>query len=317
MRFNEFRRYKADPKQNLFAFVCDDDFLVEESRAVWSGFFAGNWVHEKIHVKEFEAMETTGLVEEARTPSLFAQSRILMIDAAEKLSRKKLADLPALAEVTQSSLKLVFILKTPKLPEGWGRSVPLVVIDPMKPAEVAAWLVERYKLPPNIARYIVENAGTELYSLHHEVEKLRTYVGADQAIDIRAVDASLLNAEEFMPYEFDDAIIARDYEKASRVLDSLLRAGDEHPLILGRISRVWRQILIAKGMGGKADPREIAAAAGVPGFKAGQIVAAAKKYEWKRLVEGFNELLQADRNFKTISPKPADYFSVLLRKLVG
>ena len=59
-----------------------------------------------------------------------------------------------------------------------GRKLfPVVEIDSMKPADVARWLMDRYKLTPDIARYLVDNVGTDLYQLHNEIEKLQTYVG--------------------------------------------------------------------------------------------------------------------------------------------
>jgi len=37
--------------------------------------------------------------------------------------------------------------------------------------------MDRYKLTPEIARYLTDNVGIDLYQLHGEMEKLRTYVG--------------------------------------------------------------------------------------------------------------------------------------------
>jgi len=62
---------------------------------------------------------------------------------------------------------------------------------------------------PEIARYIVENVGSELYPLHNEMEKLQTFVGAGMPVTTRDVDALILRSERFGPFELDDAFSPR------------------------------------------------------------------------------------------------------------
>jgi DNA polymerase III subunit delta len=317
MKFSEFQKYVPKTDRNVFVFVCEDDLLVEESRDVWMRILPGNWVLEKLHSKEFEDMESSRLMDEALTPSLFSQSRALLIANAEKVSKRRIADLTALNEVPGSSLKVILICTNQRSAEGWMRAFPVIEIDPLRPAEVAKWLMDRYSVPADVARYVVENAGTELYPLHNEMEKLRTYVGEGRGIEIRDVDASLLRSEKFGAFELDDAILARDYKKAVHVLGAMLDEGMEPLPILARIVRVWRQLLIGKGLSGKQSARDVATAAGVPGFKAAEFAAGCRKYDWGQLASGFRDLLGADRAFKSSSPNVEAYFNIMLWKLVG
>ncbi len=317
MTFAEFQRYRPKADQNVFAFVCEDDFLVEESRTVWAAIFGPNWVFEKLHVKEFEEIETGRLMDEALTPSLFSQSRVLLIANAEKVSKKRAEDLAALQATARSALKVILLFSSGKSVLSSMKAVPVVSIDPLRPADVARWLRERHGLSPEVARYVVENAGTELFSLHNEMEKLKTYVGGDRPADLQDVDASLLRTEKFGPWELDDALLARDFRKAVHIVGAMLDEGDEPLRILGKIVRVWRQLFIGKGLAGKKGANEVAAAAGVPGFKAGSFAASCKKFGWPQLAGGFRELLAADRAFKTSSPNIEAYFDILLWKLIG
>jgi len=88
-------------------------------------------------------------------------------------------------------------------------------------------------------------------------------------------------------------------------------------IILSRIVRVCRQLFVGKGLAGKHAAKDVAAAAMFPSWKAADLVAACRKYEWKQLARGFHELLNADRAFKTSSPNVEAYFDVMLWKLVG
>jgi DNA polymerase III subunit delta len=317
MTFTEFQRYRPKSDQNVFAFVCEDDFLVEESRTVWAGIFGPDWVFEKLYAKEFEEIESGRLMDEALTPSLFSQSRVLLIANAEKVSKKRSEDLAALQAISRSALKVILLFSSVKSVLSPMKALPVVAIDPLKPADVARWLKDRHGLSPEVARYVVENAGTELLSLHNEMEKLKTYVGGDRPADLHDVDASLLRTERFGPWDLDDALLARDYRKAVHIVGAMLDEGDEPLRILGKIVRVWRQLFIGKGMTGKKGANEVAAAAGVPGFKAGSFAGSCRKYGWPQLVCGFRELLAADRAFKTSSPNVEAYFDILLWKLIG
>jgi DNA polymerase-3 subunit delta len=316
MRFADFRTHKPGTVPNVSVFVCEDDFLVEEARAVWAGLLGGNWVFEKLPLREFEEMESSSLIDRALTPSLFAQNRVLLVANAEKLSKRRIGDLAALQEIPVSSLKVI-LLCGQRLPEGLAKVFPAVEIDPLRPAEIVQWLIDRHGLAADVARYVVEIAEGDLYTLHNEMEKLRTYAGLDRPIGLADVDASILRAEKFGPFELDDAILARDHRKGLHVLGAMLAEGMEPLVILARIARVWRQLFVGKGIAAAAGAKEAAAAASVPSFKAAEFAAACRKYRWPQLAAGFRYLLDADRAFKTSSPNPEAYLDVLLWKLVG
>ena len=317
MKFSEFRQYQPKPGQNVFVFVCEDDFLVEESRAVWLRIFGGSWVFEKYAAKEFEEIPAGRLMDEALTPSLFTQNRALLVTNAEKLTKGRVEHLTALQNVANASLKVVLVTSGRKSADALAKIFPIVEIDTLRPADVSRWLVDRYKLAPEIARHLVENVGMELYALHTEIEKLKTYVGDTRPIELRDIDVLILRSEQFGPFELDDAIIARDFKKAVQVLGAMLDEGVEPLIILSRIVRVWRQLFVGKGLVGKRSAKDLAAAALVPMWKAGDFAAGCKKFEWKQLAAGFRLLLQADRAFKTSTPNPEGYFDVMLWKLIG
>jgi DNA polymerase-3 subunit delta len=316
MKLSEFQNYKPKTLANVIVFACEDEFILEESRAVWGRLFGSGWVFEKLGVKEFEEIEAAKLAEEARTPSLFSQSRVLLVAHAEKLTKTRIADLEALQQVARSSLRVILQVAASRAAEALGKSFPVVEIDPLRPAELARWLVERHGLQPDIARHVVENAEPGMFALHNEMEKLKTYVGPGRPIEIRDVDASILRAEKFGPFELDDAILARNYRKTAQVVGAMLDEGMEPLIILSRITRVWRQLFVGKGMTGRHGAKDVAAAAMAPAWKASEFAGSCKSYGWSQLASGFRLLLHADRTFKTSSPDAVAYFDVLLWKLI-
>jgi len=317
MKIADFRQYRARSSDNVFVFVCEDDFLIEESRGVWTGSFEGNWLLEKLHVKEFEEIQFAQLMDDALTPSLFAQSRLLMVTNAEKSTKGRIEDLTKLQQLSTSSLKVILVFGSLRPADAWTKVFPNVSIDPLRQADSVKWIIDRYGLTADIARYLVENAGADLYLLHNEIEKLRTFVGPGKPITVRDVDELILRSERFGPFELDDAILARDYRKSVQVAGAMLDDGTEPLFVLSRIARVWRQLFIGKGLASQRSAKEVAAIAGVPPFKAGEFVAGCRKYEWKQLASGFRELLNLDRTLKSSSPDVEACFDVMLWKLTN
>jgi DNA polymerase-3 subunit delta len=316
MRFAEFQRYQPKPEHNVFVFVCDDDLLLEESREIWRRSFGGDWLFEKYAAKEFEEIDASRLMDDALTPSLFSQSRALIVTNCEKLSKGRIEALGEVHQIPRSSLKIVLATSNPKNVDSLARAFPIVEIDSVRPADAARWLIDRHKVSPDVARYLVETLGTDLRQLNTEIEKLQTYAGNLRPIEVRDVDILILRSEQFGPFELDDALLARDYRKAVQVLTSMLDDGVEPLMILARIVRIWRQLFVGKAIVGKKSAKDVAMAAGAPVWKANEFAANCRKHEWKRLAAGFRELLNADRAFKT-SADPEVYFDVLLWKLIG
>jgi DNA polymerase III delta subunit len=317
VKFSEFRQLRPRTNPNVIVFVCEDDFLVEESRSVWAGILGPNWVFEKLHAKEFEEIETARLMDEAQTPSLFFQNRVLMVGNAEKVSKRRGEELSALQGIPNSSLKVILLTAGGRALEGWMKAFPAIAIDPLQPGDVTRWLVDRYGISPEVARHVVESAGTELYPLHNEMLKLEAYLGGSRQAELRDVEVSVLHVERFGPWDLDDAILDRDYARAVSVVGAMLDDGVEPLLILAKVARVWRQLFIGKGLSGKKSANEVAVAAGLPGFKGAALTASSRKYAWPQLTSGFRELLNADRAFKSSSPNVEAYFDILLWKLVS
>jgi DNA polymerase-3 subunit delta len=323
MRFSEFVNYQPRQSANVAVFVCEDDFLVEESRPVWQRIFAvhsGSFqtaVIEKYAGKEFEEIPFVRIMDDALTPSLFGQSRILLVTNADKLTKGRIEDSGKLQSIPNASVRVVLVTNNRKSADAWGKSFPVIEIDSLRPADVARWLMDRYKVTAEIARYLVDSVGTDLYQLHNEIEKLRTYIGNARLIEPQDVDVLILRSEQFGPFELDDAVLARDYKKAVQVIGAMLDEGVEPLIVLSRIVRVWRQLFIGKSVVGKRGAKEAAAAALVPAWKASDFAASCRKFEWGQLAAGFRLLLNADRAFKTSSPNPEGYFDVMLWKMIG
>src|SRR5437773_12555189 len=106
--------------------------------------------------------------------------------------------------------------------------------------------MDRYKLTPQIARYLTDNVGTDLYQLHNEVEKLQTYTGNARPIEMRDVDVLILRSEQFGAFGLDDGVLAVVYNKGVQVVGAMLDEGVDALIVLSLIDGVWSQLFVGK-----------------------------------------------------------------------
>ncbi len=316
MKFSQFRKHTPSDPSHVYVFVCEDDFLVEESKTTWARIFGGTWDFEKLTVKEFEAIDSAELMESALSPPLFGPSRAILVTNAGKITTKKLDGVGRIGELDRSCLKIVLVVKSRRSTIRGKPAIPVIEIDPLRPGDTVRWLRDRYGVSADVARYLVDNVGTELRILHAEMEKLTIYLRGVRPPEIMDVDQLILRSEQFGPFELDDAFLGGDYSRAVRVVGAMVDEGVVPVLILSRIVRVWRQIFVGKVLEGRVLPGDIAKAASVPTWKAATFVEACKRFEWDRIVEGFAVIIRADRAFKTSSPNPEFYFDAMLWKLM-
>src|SRR2546428_8766044 len=110
MKFSEFRQFRPKQLSNVFVFVCEDDFLIEESRAEWQRIFgmpAGTSIFEKYTAKEFEEIPSSQIVDDALTPSLFDQDRLIIVTAADRLTKARIEALEKVQNIPRASLRIV------------------------------------------------------------------------------------------------------------------------------------------------------------------------------------------------------------------
>lgn len=102
------------------------------------------------------------------------------------------------------------------------------------------------RLEPRAREMVLSRAGTELWSVHQELEKLFSYVGAETLIRAKDVEEILLDQGEGWVFDLTGALAARDTLRALGQLARLLSQGN-HPLaLLAPIANEVRRLLVAR-----------------------------------------------------------------------
>ncbi len=173
------------------------------------------------------------------------------------------------------------------------------------------------RLDQGVSEALVGMAGNGLSRLATEVDKLVAYAG-DHSVTRSDVENLVLHSREHSSFELTDAILTGNRERASRLLDRLLRSGGEPVMILGAIARLFRQMLAARELMQRNAPNaDVAKAAGMSPWAVTRLNERVRRIEHARIVEAMRLIADADIAVKTSLGTPRLQLEVLVSQLTN
>lgn len=177
--------------------------------------------------------------------------------------------------------------------------------SPPRGRELSRWIAEQVRregaeITPAGCDLLAATCGTDPAVLHHEIEKLVSYVGPQGRIEEHLV-SELASAGRLSDiFALVDAIGQRRRARAMLELHRLCQAG-QHPLaILGMVVRQFRLILQVKAIpAGERQPEQVARILGVHPYVAEKAITQGQSFRREELERIYHRLLQADREIKT------------------
>lgn len=176
---------------------------------------------------------------------------------------------------------------------------PLQAQDAVMWAETYAGKLGK-RLKADASRQLVEMAGTGLWRLHSELDKLALYVGDAEQITAKDVEAAVSGTPEAKIFDLVDAIGAKQRGRALSLLEDMLRRGEEPIRLLATITWRFRLLLLVKALVAKGyGQKDGAQAAKVHPFVFQKTQQQCKGFERGELVQALERLLTADVAMKT------------------
>ena len=283
----------------------------------------------------------TRIVDEARTLSLFATSRLLVVKNAENVLPR--GGVRSKDDPSQTLLKSYFADPTPGTVvvieatrfDGRDRDEqakldriakffsavpetvelkPISMSDAVKAATVLAGRLN-LSIERSLLVDLVEMLAADVAKIENNLEKLALYATsasagttAQAAITAREIELLVPEARHSGVYEFSDALAHRDRTRALGVLDTMAKAGTYWPMQLNLIAGLFRQALAANELRLRS--------AGAIGSKLGsyglrlwparsnQVAEIATQFSRAELERALIWLFEADRELR--SPNPDD-----------
>lgn len=322
----------------------EDSYLAEEALEQILAGAIGDDRNDSLTVLQGDEVKWEAVISAARSGSLFAARRAVVVrradmirgpktddedDAVEAAPRKgkpKAEDDPVLRYLDDPNPDVTLVLlaaKPDRRRNPWKRLSTDGTIHPAEPkkgqalrAHVDAELRRRgLKLDTDAVAILIDEVGQDLRRLMGEVDKLEAWADGRKALAADDVHAVLGRGLGRPLYLLADAAAARNLGASLEKLEELLDGGEEGLRILVTLHRSLRQVRAAAAMQRARVPRPKIAEALLPGnmqWKLDSLLDNASRWQDADLRRALRALDQADRRMK----RGADGATTLVAALV-
>ena len=287
-----------------------DSYLAEQALEALLQQSVGSDRSEAVQVFRGDEAGWGRIVEAARTGSLFATRRAIVVRNADAVKGEGDEVGAYLEDPAPDAALILLTTKPDKRKTLWKRifdKAHVMPADPLKPAALRARVneeVKRRRLPlaGDALAELIDSVGQDLRRLIGELDKLEAFTaGRKEALTADDVAAVLGRGMGQPIYKLSDAFSERKTAVALVHMERLLDDGEPALKLLGALHRAIRQVRAAHAM--KEDrmpPRAIAAKLLPPhmAFKVDSLLAAAREWTDADLKAGLGALNRADNLIK-------------------
>lgn len=155
------------------------------------------------------------------------------------------------------------------------------------------------KLDDDAAEELCDILSGDLAAVHTELEKLSAYAGERRMITRADVDLLVISARKYEVWDLADMLAARQPAQALEFLDSLLRAGEAAPALLGGLAWMYRKLLEAQELPSGTVGWQAASRLKMRSDAAELAVRQSRKFPKSQLTNGLAALYEADSRLKS------------------
>lgn len=245
------------------------------------------------------------VLEAARTRSLFAERRAVVVRNAEAL-RGDGEGLAAYLDDPTPGLSLIFVAaRVDRRRSVWKtllERAAVVTVEPLKEPALRARLAtelrsRRLDVAPEGLEEILSRVGQDLRRLMGELDKLEAF-GQGRPLSAEQVATCLGRGIAQPLYKLSDAFVARDVARVLSRIEEVLAEGEAPVMVLGTLFRALRQVRGAAGLPGTPFG-ELAARLQVPPFKVKALLDGVRRWPAAELRRALDALAQADQRLKS------------------
>jgi DNA polymerase III subunit delta len=160
--------------------------------------------------------------------------------------------------------------------------------------------LQKRRIQPEAAALLVQQTGTGLWPLSHEIEKLITFAGDKTELELADVEAVTGFSRRYNTWDFADAVGRKDLERALDVLRKLLQQRSTGPALIMDLHR--RVLLLARVLillSERTKKEAMASALRVKPFFVDEYISQARRFSLPELRVADRTLLEADFQIKT------------------
>ena len=292
------------------AIVGEDTYLAEEALERVLADAIGDDRQDALQVFHGDEAKWEDVLAAARTGSLFAPRRAVVVRRAELLKGDE-DGAAGYAEQPAPDATLVLVAAKPdRRRNPWKKLLSKADVHDAAPKRGRALRehVEQelrargLRFARDAFNDLVSEVGQDLRRLMGEVDKLEAFTGGRREISADDVSAVLGRGLGQPLYLLSDAFASRDAARSLELVERLLGDGEEGLRILSTLHRSLRQVRGARAMREARAPRDEIGARLLPAnmqFKLDALMEASRRWTEPDLRRGLSALGEADRRLKT------------------
>jgi DNA polymerase-3 subunit delta len=214
-----------------------------------------------------------------------------------------------------------------KLAKLLAEAIPVVAAElPEEPSErlrVATRLTKQMAakdqgaIEDDAAEELADLCNGDLAAVRSELAKLITYAGPERRIARADVEALVVAEKKYSVWELADVLASGQLARALKLLDQLLREGEQPPALVGALAWTFRKLLEAQELGRGVSSGMAAGRLGMRRDAAEAALRQAQKISRSQLVRGLRALYEADSRLKWGAKDERAVMEFLAAELAG
>jgi DNA polymerase-3 subunit delta len=175
----------------------------------------------------------------------------------------------------------------------------------------------KFAADEGVLREIITLAGTDIQTLHSELDKLATAALDSRRITQELVDALIGRSRELSNFALTDHLIARNRKKALEVLYRLLQDDVEPLMLIGLIAGNYHRLVLAKDIMKRRGRQDVFKVIRMPYNKQSAYIDMVQRSSEAELARGMQKIAAADLAIKTSLGTPRLQLEMLVCELAG
>ncbi|MBR0381875.1 MAG: DNA polymerase III subunit delta [Eubacterium sp.] len=268
---------KEENFYKVYLFTGDEGYLLKQAGKMLRRALTGpdDTMNYMAYANEF--VDIPALKDLADTFPFFAPKRLIVLDSTDILKTGKDAFLSLMKDMPDTTVLLILEAEADKRTKAYkwikknGYTAEFLKKNQSEDdliRTVALWLRQSgKKIRKEDALYILSRAGTDLFTLKNETDKLAAYLGDRDEVTREAIDAILSVETENRIFEMTDAVSAGNTKKALKQFEDLMVLKEQPLRVLALVVRQYRILSLVADMESNHVPEtEMARAAGLQRF---------------------------------------------------
>ncbi len=244
---------------NLIFMHGEDTYSVHEKIATWKTEFAKRYDGDT-NITELDGEKTTPqeIIDAISIMPFLSEKRLVLVKnflSGNKADiQKKMAS--KLKEIPDTSVLVFYELKKPdkrlSLYKHLLKTGKTYEFQLLQGTQLSQWIIDQVSKRGgriNImgASYLSQHAGSDLWKLSNEIDKLIAYAGSRE-IQSKDIDLLTRSSAETNIFKLTDQIGNRRTHSALKTLHELLESGEEAPYVFAMIARQFRLLVQVKDL---------------------------------------------------------------------